>query len=167
MLPRSGHISSSLVVAAISSIAFGLVAGGGGIANLPPAADPARTSGQGSILIQYGLDLPEGYAIRITANGRPEPFKADCCHLGDLEYYNKIGPILYSSGKMAVLDSSQTSYTACKSNTRYTTQISSPPAGTTVCFTGHGLVASVQITQVTPTGSGHYLSLSVIVWNDY
>jgi hypothetical protein len=187
---RSGHLSSSVLVAAISTLAFGLVVLLGGIVGLPPssqangpgqgrAADatgppgssaatspPAVTShgpnvtGEGSVLAQYTVDVSSTYGINFGAGPAPQPFEVSYDG-ADLAYSSF--DRFSTRGKLALLDGSVT-YAECKADTRYTYQIDDSGPGMSMCFTGRTVIAAIQVTKVGDAGSGKYVTLAVTVW---
>jgi hypothetical protein len=122
----------------------------------------ADQTGSGTTLGQYDIDLPEEYGINFGRGERPQPIRSgfaandlafDCCNR------------LSSTGQLALLESSSPSYSGCKSDTRYTNHIDNPAIGSIVCFSGHNLLAAVQVRQKGDTGGGtSFMTLSVVVW---
>src|SRR5207253_1450114 len=66
--------------------------------------------------------------------------------------------------QLALLDKAEPSYQDCKADTRYSGQLQVSQAGTTLCFTGHGVIAAATITKYHLDDSPRYVTLSVVVW---
>lgn len=185
---RSGRLKSSVDVAAAYAVAAGLVLLVGSAPNLAPAtravapilsprapdtssptatATPAgsplpstapRATGAGSVLAEYSVDVSNGFGFNIGAGPTPQPFETSTADLAFTGFGH-----LESSGRLALIDT-PIAYATCQADTRYTSRIDDPAPGVNVCFTGHGVVAAIQITQRGSTGSGDYLRLTVTVW---
>ncbi|MET8042463.1 hypothetical protein ABZU25_16575 [Micromonospora sp. NPDC005215] len=113
----------------------------------------------GSMLSQFNVDLPGGYGLTFGASpSRPvdvstgtEPF---------LQFMSQ----QYNSdeqGTLAILDPGSPTYSRCVNSTRFTRYLSFPKAGTSFCYVGHNVVASIT---VTASLISKYDTLTITVW---
>jgi hypothetical protein len=132
-----------------------------GAAGNTPAA--GASSGQaGTELTSYDVTVPVGYGIDL-AGSPSRPVNLANGSEADLEYLGGVYLEVGTSGQISEPSAASPGYKACLNDTAYTTKVLVPATGTTVCFTGSGVIAAAVIKdQVTaPVQS---ITFAVTVW---
>jgi hypothetical protein len=128
----------------------------------PPQATATPSVVAGSVLAHYDVSVAIGYGINFGDNPALPINLADGSQ-ADLEYLGGVYLEVGTSGQVSEPDVSSPSYQACLNDTAYTTKVIVPPTGSTICFTGQGVIAAALITNfvTTPVQS---LTFNVTVW---
>ena len=130
-----------------------------------PTTAPAQASpsaAAGTELAHYQVTVAVGYGIDFTDSSSRPVNLADGSQT-DLEYLGGVYLAVGTSGQVSVLNGTSPSYQACLNNTAYASKIIVPPARTTICFTGPGVIASSVITAAV-TQPVQSLTFDVTVW---
>jgi hypothetical protein len=116
----------------------------------------------GTELTSYHATVPVGYGINF-AGSPSQPVNLAHGSEADLEYLGGVYLEVGASGQISEPGAASPGYKACLNDTAYTTKVLVPATGTTVCFTGTGVIGAATIKdQVTaPVQS---ITFAVTVW---
>jgi len=130
-------------------------------------ATPTATAGAppvtaGTELTHYDVTVAVGYGINFTSSPS-QPINLANGSETDLEYVGGVYLEVGTSGQISEPSAASPSYQACLNDSAYATKVIVPTTGTTICFTGLGVIAAALITaQVTqPIQS---ITFGVTVW---
>lgn len=128
----------------------------------PTAAAGVSSVRAGTELTHYHVTVAVGYGISFT-NSPSQPISLANGSEADLEYAGGVYLEVGTSGQISEPSTASPSYNACLNDTAYTTKVIVPTTGTTICFTGPGVIAAAiikaQVTQ--PIQS---ITFDVSVW---
>ena len=128
----------------------------------PTAIAGASSVTGGTELTHYDVTVAVGYGINFTSSPS-QPINLANGSETDLEYVGGVYLEVGTSGQISEPSAASPNYKACLNDTAYAIKVIAPATGTTICFTGPGVIAAALITaQVTqPIQS---ITFGVTVW---
>jgi hypothetical protein len=121
------------------------------------------TSKPGNLLTQFSAQIYAGSEVMFT-DTPSRPAEGDS---GDLYFDIDFGPFINTDGQLSLLGSGDPSYQGCESDTDFMTVGPTeyfPLPDTTLCFTGHNIVASVTMVGEQTSSNNPSITIDVTVW---